>query len=197
MIVDFLNESPLPFKRFDRDPKQSNRGMIHLINLMGDNVTYLETGIYLGHSICGIVQQCKNITTAYGIDFYQPYTDYFELQPTFYSKEKVDRDYKIAINNILSSGNHKKIKLLKLSTAEASDYFENETIDFLFLDNYGNGEEVEEELERWYPKVRINGYFSGHDWPYEGVKNNVLKFREKYNITSTLSVFGAEWVWRK
>jgi hypothetical protein len=49
----------------------------------------------------------------------------------------------------------------------------------------------------WYNKVKLNGYFAGHDWLYEDVGRSVLNFREQYDIQSTLSVYGAEWVWKK
>ena len=49
----------------------------------------------------------------------------------------------------------------------------------------------------WYNKVKLNGYFAGNDWPYKGVSETVLNFREQYNIQSPLSVAGGEWVWKK
>ena len=88
-------------------------------------------------------------------------------------------------------------KYIKGDIHEVIKDIEDNSIDFLFLDHYLNEKDVSNSVETWYNKVKIGGYFAGHDWVYQGVKEPIIKFREKHNITSTLSVFGAEWVWKK
>jgi len=192
----FELEKELPYFRHT-SPKAANYGMTHLINLMGDDVIYVETGVCKGGSICSIVQRCSNIKAAYGIDFYQPNTDEFETKKTYYDIDRQRNNYQRAKNLIQTSGHKDKITLILEDVSVAKDYFEDNSIDFLFLDHYLNESDVELCLVEWYNKVKIGGYFSGHDWVYPGVNTPIKEFREKYNISSPLSVFGAEWVWKK
>tara|TARA_R100000951_G_scaffold60209_5_gene50608 strand:+ start:1402 stop:2016 length:615 start_codon:yes stop_codon:yes gene_type:complete len=184
---------------FYKNIKSANFGLVHLINLMGPDVTYVETGVFKGDSLCHIVQRCPFIKTAIGIDQYKAYVDDFESKKVSgtYNQDLVDKIKQICLNNILASGFKNKIQVIEEHTRVAVDNFEDNSIDFLFLDSYCSAKDVEEELERWYNKVKINGYFAGHDWPYEGVHRSVKEFRSKYDIQSPLSVMGAEWVWLK
>jgi hypothetical protein len=196
-IRTFNLEQQTPIQKYG-DGRIANYGMTHLINLMGPDVIYVETGVCGGSSISYIVQRCTNIKKAYGVDFYLPNVDTFEQGGYFvYNEEKVKRLYNRAKKRIIASGQKDKVTLILEHTDVAVDYFDDNSIDFLFLDHYLNAKDVAEACEKWYNKVKIGAYFAGHDWGYTGVHQEVLKFRENHNITSPLSVFGAEWVWKK
>lgn len=198
MRIRTFNSEPPKKKQKYGDSKIANFGMTHLINLMGPDVTYVETGVAWGSSISYIVQKCPGIKKAYGVDFYRPNVDTFEQGgPCVYNQKMVRRMYLRAKQRILASGQKDKVTLILEHTDVALDYFDDNSIDFLFLDHYLNAKDVADSCEKWYNKVKIDGYFAGHDWPYDGVHQEVLKFRENHNITSPLSVFGAEWVWKK
>ena len=70
-------------------------------------------------------------------------------------------------------------------------------LDFIFLDAYMNYDQVMNDLEGWYPKVKAGGLFAGHDYNSVAVQKGVNQFRNKHNIKSTLSLFDQTWVWRK
>ena len=196
-IIDFKNEESLPYEVYWKSPKAPNYGLTHLIQLMGSNIIYVETGVGKGVGLSAILQRCENIKIAYGVDFYRENTDYFDRTPHTYSDNEMSFWYQRARHRILSSGMKDKVKIIKEHTSLAVNYFEDNSIDILFLDNYLSEEDVYNECKRWYNKVKINGYFAGHDWPYGGVQNSVHKFRNENNITSPLSAWGGEWVWKK
>jgi len=196
-IIKFNTDDSLPIEKYWKNHKAANYGLTHLIQLLGANITYVETGVSKGDSLGYIIQRCKNINAAYGIDFYKENTDEFEVTKAFYSQKTLDRNFERAKQVILSSGEKDKITIIKEDVEVAVNYFKDNTIDFLFLDHYLNEKDVSISLETWYNKVKIGGYFSGHDWIYDGVRDPVINFREKYEITSPLSVFGGEWVWKK
>ena len=192
----FENDPAKPFEKIDG--MTPNYGMIHLINLLGPDVTYVETGVCKGVSISSVIQRCPNITKAYGIDFYKPHVDTFDRGGKFvHNKKAVNHSYQRAKQRILSSGQKDKVTLILEHTDVAINYFEDNSIDFLFLDHYLNEEDVALSLKQWYNKVRPGGCFAGHDYLYRGVKKPIQEFREKYDINSPLSVFGAEWMWIK
>ena len=195
-IISFEDKKALPTELHWKDSKAANQHMVHLINMMKDPV-YVETGVSKGRSIAFIVQRCTNIKEAWGVDFWLPNTDQFERKETFYSKDVQEKSFASACDRVLSTGYKDKIKFIKEDVAVAASYFKDNSIDFLFLDHYLNQKDVEECLPMWYNKVKIGGYFAGHDFVYLGVKNGVFGFREQYDIQSPLSVFGGEWVWKK
>lgn len=195
-IKTFELEKALPHQKI-ASPNSPNYGMTHLINLMGNNVTYVETGVGKGVSISSVVQMCPNIKAAYGIDFYKPNTDEFERQTKTYNEEEVLFSYSRAKDRIQRSGHKDKVTLIREDVSVAVNYFDNNSIDILFLDHYLNEKDVADSLPMWYNKVKIGGYFGGHDWIYRGVRTPIYQFRNTHNITSPLSIFGGEWVWKK
>ena len=196
-IITFENTPPLPLEPHFKYIKAANYLMQHLINMMEDPI-YVETGVSAGRSISFILQKCPSIKRAYGVDFWSENTDTFERSgDTHYSQAHSDRAFLSASNRILSSGHKDKVTLIKEDVAVAVDHFEDNSIDLLFLDHYLNKKDVEECLPMWYNKVKVGGYFAGHDWIYAGVKKSVLNFREQYDIKPLLSVSGGEWVWKK
>lgn len=195
-IISFEDKEALPLLEHWKRTKVANFQMVHLINMIKDPV-YVETGVFGGRSISFILQACPNIKEAWGVDFWKTNVDSFDATERSYSQSKMNGMMNIAISKILSSGFKDKVKLIREDVGIAVNHFEDNSIDFLFLDHYLNQKDVEECLPMWYNKVKIGGYFAGHDFVYRGVQNGVHGFRDQYDIQSPLSVFGGEWVWKK
>jgi len=69
---------------------------------------------------------------------------------------------------------------IKMSSVEASQLYEDESIDFIWLDADHKFESVTEDLEHWYPKLKKGGIFAGHDYaPQWGTHKAVNRFIEK------------------
>lgn len=58
---------------------------------------------------------------------------------------------------------------LKMSSIEAANRFENETLDVVFIDANHSYDSVKSDIVTWLPKVKSNGIIAGHDyvpsWP--------------------------------
>jgi hypothetical protein len=76
------------------------------------------------------------------------------------------------------------ITLHQMSSHDAYSLFEDESIDFLFIDAHHTYEDVKRELELWYPKVKTNGIISGHDYIWIGavIKKAVDEFFGVENV---------------
>ncbi len=77
------------------------------------------------------------------------------------------QQYKSALRTVGLFGPY---KLLRMSFAEAYDLFEDESIDFIYIDGYAHtGQEGGETIWNWARKVRVGGLISGDDyhtdWP--------------------------------
>jgi len=77
------------------------------------------------------------------------------------------------------------IEIVKADTHEASLNYENESIDFLFIDANHTYEGVMQDLVDWYPKVKKGGLVCGHDYqdaPWSGLVKAVDEFLGKENF---------------
>jgi hypothetical protein len=178
------------------------QSLVHLINLtLGKDVVGAEVGIERAESFCTLLNQCPNIKVLYGIDKWLPYKDYFNEPygvPAYEIDEKEADFIKIvALHNIKFSGNKEKAVIIENDSSDAVKIFEDESLDFVFLDTYLTIDQAKKDLEEWYPKVRKGGIFSGHDWTFTPLQQIVEDFRREKNTKSTLSVFDNVWVWFK
>ena len=69
---------------------------------------------------------------------------------------------------------------IRKTSEEASKDFEDNSLDFIFIDAAHDYENVINDLKCWFPKLKKNGHIAGHDfsdrWPW--VKKAVIEFFE-------------------
>jgi len=179
------------------------QSLIHLINLtQTKDIVGVELGVQYGLSLCTIAQKVENLKLIYGIDPYLPYNDYlkyaYDGHPAVsHSEEQADL-YRITTqHNIKFCGQSDKIKIIEKTAKDAVDQFEDDSLDFIFIDSHNTPQDLYEEMTRWYPKIKVGGIFAGHDVHYETIKNVVDTFRNKNNILNKMSMFDSVFVWIK
>lgn len=84
-----------------------------------------------------------------------------------YADEHDTAEYKEALSNV---GLFQNYKLLRMRFDEAIDLFDDQSLDFLYVDGYAHsGEEGGQTIFDWCKKVKIGGYIAGddyhEDWP--------------------------------
>ena len=60
------------------------------------------------------------------------------------------------------------INPIRMTSLEASSLYEDESLDFVFLDASHKYEDLQNDLKAWLPKIKKNGVLAGHDyesWP--------------------------------
>lgn len=74
--------------------------------------------------------------------------------------------------------------ILPMKSEDAISHIQDNFVDFIYIDGDHRREAVEKDLEIWYPKLKIGGIFSGHDYhpSQPDVVEAVDNFCEKYNI---------------
>lgn len=186
------------------DNKQCDiQSIIHCINLQGKDLVGVEVGVFFAKSFCTLLQNCPNIKLLYGIDRYEPYTDYlienYDMKnvDAIYDEKQIESIKLSAYHSIKFSGHKDKAKIIEEDHKEASKKFDDESLDFVFVDNYTNHKEIIDSLETWYPKVKKGGLFAGHDTHLNVVKLGIAEFRERNKIDNTISFFDKTFIWRK
>lgn len=98
----------------------------------------------------------------------------------------------------------RKVHILRKFSVEAAKEFDNESLDFVYIDANHEFSHVVADLAAWVPKVRVGGIVSGHDFftsggPYH-VPYAVRGFTEAYKISPWFVLRGdhtASWMWVK
>ena len=64
-----------------------------------------------------------------------------------------------------------KALIIKTTSMNALDQFEDDSLDFVFIDGNHEYEHVLEDIEGWYEKVKPGGIVCGHDYKVDPVNN--------------------------
>lgn len=81
--------------------------------------------------------------------------------------------------------------ILRMTSVEAAPLFDDDSLEFAFIDANHERPEVVKDLNAWYPKVKKGGIYAGHDYLPDGtnnhgtfgVKSAVDEFTFKHNET--------------
>lgn len=87
------------------------------------------------------------------------------------------------------------INPIRKPSVEAAKLYEDQSLDFVFLDADHSYESVTEDLNAWFPKLKPDGIFAGHDYnnPLFGVREAVENFfSEKGLLFDLWGVFREE-----
>jgi len=155
-----------------------------------NNAVFVEIGAFKGQSIVYLAERVKELgknIKLYTVDIFEyaeqqrPWAPNNELGISFYDE---------FLKNIEPMKDY--ITPIKGSSHEMYKKFEDESIDFLFIDGDHNYSAVKKDLEYWYPKVKKGGIISGHDytWVDARVKMAVTQF---FLFTGVFEAPGDSW----
>lgn len=143
-------------------------GLIELLYDIGQlshnrNLTCVEIGSHNGESAL-LISSFPFIKTLYCIDIRTSKVLYTRLS------------HKILSNNI---------KIINSSSVEFANSIDNESIDMVYIDGNHSYESVLQDLTVWFPKIKNNGFITGHDYgpAHLGVVDAINKFIIEYNLS--------------
>ena len=148
---------------------------------------FVEVGVWKGHSISYLahILRDRDGVKVSAVDLWETCVD----QPGFiYLGPEEDSDvwkylYAIYNENLKRTGTRDIITDYKQCSWEAAENFEDESIDFCFIDAGHTYDEVQKDIDAYLPKMKKTGILAGHDYTYsEEVKRAV---DDKFdNVTS-------------
>jgi predicted O-methyltransferase YrrM len=56
------------------------------------------------------------------------------------------------------------VNFIRMESAKAAALYEDESLDFVFIDACHETEAVKADILAWWPKVKIGGILAGHDY---------------------------------
>lgn len=152
-----------------------------------------EIGVAFGGHAQAIIEQ-GGVEKLYAVDSYRhrpEYDDPMNLpQPVF------DRLYKRTGERL--SGLSGSCVQIRLDSVQAAEQI-NEPLDFVYIDGDHSYQGIREDLEAWFPKVRVGGIIAGHDYgqpAFPGVKAVVDAFFDRFGIKVHHEGVGVWWAMR-
>ena len=83
-----------------------------------------------------------------------------------YEDSSNQHSYKTIINKCLDniSGHEDRCFMIRGDSVNGAELFNDESLDFIYIDANHKYEFVKQDMETWFPKLRNGGIFAGHDY---------------------------------
>lgn len=119
----------------------------------------VEIGVHQGNNI---VNYCKEGLEIYGIDPWVPYTEHFlDSRRDTATNRTIRALYRRARRQTEAYPN---CKLIEKTSIEALEDFEDNSLDFIYIDGDHRFDHIAIDLIRWSYKIKKGGVIAGHDY---------------------------------
>lgn len=140
-------------------------------------ITGVEVGVWKGKNASSLLSRLSGLTL-YMVDRWQAYTDEERGRDGISEQAKMRQDnFSVAEREarkaVAPFG--RRAVVLKMSSSEAVEQFDDASLDFVFLDGDHSYEGLKQDIELWLPKVKPGGYLCGHDYTPAGKRPGITK----------------------
>lgn len=147
-----------------------------------DNAKFVEVGCWKGRSASYMAVEIANSNK--NIKFYcvDPWTGEAKIGASFFDCEEVTSKtlYECFLKNMEPVKDY--IIPIRMLSTQASKQFEDESLDFVFIDASHDYDSVKEDINSWWPKIKIGGILAGHDYKFKGVNKAVHEFIDSHGL---------------
>ena len=151
-----------------------------VIEKYGEGAHFVEVGSWKGRSAAYMAVEIIN--SGYNIEFdcidtWEGSIEHLELDAI-----KNKSLYSEFLKN--TAPVKKYINPIRITSLEGSTLYQDNSLDFVFIDAFHQYEDVLEDIKVWLPKVKVGGILAGHDYGHQGVNKAVNEFfsGKKYDI---------------
>ncbi len=172
---------------FESDGNQLYKEAVARVN----SGIFVEIGCWFGLSttiMAKYIQESGKNIKFYTVDIFKG-SDYSEYLINTMGKYTGEEQWSEYSNYIREQGVEPYIQTLKMTSVEASELFEDKSIDFVFIDGDHNYEAIKKDIESWLPKIKTGGVMAGHDYNAHTVYRAVNEA-----FPSELYIFGTCWL---
>lgn len=172
-----------------------------MVRTAPDKSHFVELGALWGKSSIFMAVEIKNS----GKDIKFDVVDYWDVRgvPELaepgkdpsgldYGKDGPDILYEKFLENVERANCSDVINPVRMGTVDASELYEDESLDFVFIDANHTYDAVKADINCWLPKVRSGGILAGHDYDWVSVRAAV---DEKFG--KEIEVLNTSWVYNK
>jgi predicted O-methyltransferase YrrM len=146
-------------------------------------LTLVEVGVWKGSSISYLASKNKN-SKIFAVDLFENTYRYKKG----YLRQEALTVYDTYNNQLLKTNTRDIITDIRDYSWDGATKFDDNSLDFVFIDADHSYESVKKDLEAWFPKMKKGSIFSGHDYEsyndqcHPGVKQAVDEFCNLNNL---------------
>jgi hypothetical protein len=173
---------------------KQNTGMLdRVIELLPQNSVWVELGAWTGRSASYCVVELINKNKFFKFYCVDDWTGGIDLKETNIAKENSVKT--LFLKNIEPIKSN--ITVIDSLSWDAAINFEDESVDFCYVDAGHTYECVANDLASWWPKIKKDAYFGGDDFTndFPGVIKAVTEFFENKKIN--VEKIGRCWLVKK
>ena len=162
----------------------------NIVNEFPSGSKFVEVGSWKGKSSAFMAVEISNSNKDiefYCVDHWLGSREHYDQSHHAY-EPNIHILYKTFLNNMKSV--EKYYKPMRMSSLEASTYFEDSSLNFVFLDGSHEYVDICNDIDHWKPKLKSGGILAGHDYydndqNFEGVKRCVNEKINKFDISES------------
>jgi hypothetical protein len=156
-----------------------------------DGAHFVEVGCFLGKSAAFMIVEIINSGKKIQFDMIDHWKGSIEHQDMDIIKNK--DLYATFITNMAPFTEYRNTRSIRMKSVKAAQIYEDESLDFVFIDASHEEKDVKNDIDAWFPKVKKGGILAGDDWGFEGVNNAV---QSKFS-SDQYGIRGRSWIVQK
>lgn len=145
----------------------------------------VEVGVYKGEYLEVLA---KSGLKLYGVDPWREYGDFTHSR----GQKRLDEQFEHTERLVAKYPN---CSLIRKTSMEAVEDFEDNSIDFVYIDANHGLRYIVEDLWEWSKKVRSGGVISGHDYALTKDAKDRYSYHVKYGVDAFVQARGIENFW--
>lgn len=148
---------------------------------------FIEIGVFAGKSLCcmgELEKEFKKGIKIIGVDHFQGSPEEYQHKEFIKSLDKPlvefcwDHLKNAGVNDLVTIINGDYIDIAR------SNLFDRQSVSAIFFDANHSVGETYQAIANWFPKIKVGGIISGHDYLWDSVKTDVDDFFGKGNVES-------------
>lgn len=163
-----------------------------MVDRVDDDAHFVEVGVWKGQSaagMCELIYKSGKRIKFDAIDWFRGSQEHENMVGVFPESLPVEERenwlYQHCLDNLKPGIDLGLVNVIKANSLDAVKMYEDNSLDFVFLDASHEYEDLLPELDLWWNKLKPGGVFGGHDygnWSFVGVARAVNKFAEQNDL---------------
>ncbi len=146
----------------------------------------VELGFFAGRATAVMAAICKNNDSEYYAVDLCAGTTANPRDPATQAQQSRDM-MKVFEDNMISMGLNGSIYVIQKDSSKSASLFNDESVDFCFVDASHVAEDVKRDIEAWWPKIKQGGVLGGHDYSWGSVRGVTNDFAKIHGLNLVVS----------
>lgn len=159
--------------------KHARESMRYVMERVKEPMNVAEIGVFQGGNALRLLKM--PLKQLFLIDPYKAYNQY-ESAKIAYVQAQLDEAKEIMLARIVAHPLKDKVKLIIKDSVEASKEFEDNSLDYVYIDGNHSYGSVIKDLNAWYPKIKKGRFLAGHDYMTVATAKAVHDFAREKNL---------------